>query len=940
MLFDLLRMRKVKHRCRRKIKIEVANEEEHLFCCNHLVEFGNKFWNGLSQHARQELLRVDRQTFLEQLRKNMFCSRCHGFLVQEFAQIAMYRQYDNVGHQDPYVDPWGCLTTTSDGTLTLLDRCLLSTYLEGIQKVFHFSRRSERERELRSPNSCGVGGRRWKGPARREACAAHTIPLSLDQLVEFWSVQVEETRQSLFRMKEEDFVGHLLVRLDNNRFCRECRQNVHREFKKIKELTSLRKESGIQFEISHDTVQADWSNAFIDTEECYHHFEWGIGTAEGKSDILDFKDVGLTKNVQEKGLDISGLDACYLTIRAWKIDGDFTELSIKSHTLKGHQYCTLEVGDGFVTVALGESLQNFFKHANEVVKEDYNLLDENRNRLDGGCSRPQGHPKSPEAARKFLLDAATIFFTERVQKAFQETIARWNAHSIFVSLALKMLEERAQVACKERTRLENQIKLLEEEEKEKEVERKTRKGNKERGKKLRRKERKENEKNGENCSPTKQQLAPVVNIKESTIVAVEPDAVETGKVMSSRPVSPHIQNEHEKDGYMRRNMRNSSDVSPDENFASSNDKNGSSGSDQLKYSGRKLNDRYQQDASSKCSPNKQFAVVPGSGIMINKLDDRFDTSSRTIIQQNKHSKSTKSVSRAGHISKSSFFRNKFSLGDYMHDSPQTEEVGEPKKLQMKHIGTYSQSADTARSCNLSGDAMKPSEPLDTPGVRGQVAVCIEDEDDVKKESKSSKLGMGNNSHNGFHLNKETCQYSTEVVDVCSYSTRARNPSVSNTSGSNSWSSCLSEGNSGPSSNTQVTEPLSNSESKGSCQQSVRGESSQRQQIWVCKSEPVMDKKQRANEGEPIRSCWLDKKRIHTPGKVSQENDNSNPHFSQAEDKGSSFFHFGGPLTLADAYRSDSLPSEDAIGGRNKGVSFKEYKLFASNKGITFSILGL
>ena len=81
-----------------------------------------------------------------------------------------------------------------------------------LYQVFHFSRRSERERELRSPNSCGVGGRRWKGPARREACAAHTIPLSLDQLVEFWSVQVEETRQSLFRMKEEDFVGHLLVR--------------------------------------------------------------------------------------------------------------------------------------------------------------------------------------------------------------------------------------------------------------------------------------------------------------------------------------------------------------------------------------------------------------------------------------------------------------------------------------------------------------------------------------------------------------------------------------------------------------------------------------------------------------------------------------------------------------------------------------------------------
>ena len=46
--------------------------------------------------------------------------------------------------------------------------------------------------------------------------------------------------------------------------------------------------------------------------------------------------------------------------------------------------------------------------------QDNNLVDENGNRLDGGCSRPQGHPKSPEAARKFLLDAATVFFTEQV----------------------------------------------------------------------------------------------------------------------------------------------------------------------------------------------------------------------------------------------------------------------------------------------------------------------------------------------------------------------------------------------------------------------------------------------------------------------------------------------------------------------------------------------
>ncbi|KAL1814217.1 hypothetical protein ACET3Z_024282 [Daucus carota] len=982
-----------------------------------------KFWTGLSQHARQELLRVDKQTFLDQVHKNMFCSRCHGFLVEKFSQIAnrksenvgnsdvagcqcahqdscadkqtfldqvhknmfcsrchgflgekfsqiaMYRKSENVGnsdvagcqcaHEDPYADRWGCLTITRDGALTLLDSYWLSTSLKGIKDVFDYSRKRERERKLIFPyHSCGVGGRWWKGPATREACAVHTVRTSLDQLIVFWSYQKEEARQSLFRMKEEDFVEHLLFRLDNNKFCRECKKNVHREFKKIKELTSLRKESSIQFEISHDTVKADWSREFIDTEGCYHHFEWGIGTEEGKSDILVFKNVGLTKTAQVKGLDLSGLDACYITVRAWKIDEDCTELSIKAHTLEGREsvYCQLVVGDGFVTVTEGESIRKFFKRADEVVKEDNNLVDENGNRLDGGCSRPQGHPKSPEAARKFLLDAATVFFTEQVKKAFQESLARENAHSVFISLALKMLEECVHVAFKERNTLENQVKLLEEEEKE--GERKSRRKNKEREKKLRRKERKENEKNRESFALTKQQLAPVVNIEESTIVAVEPDAVETGKIMSSRPVSPHIQNEHGKDVYMRKNMCNSSDVSS-EKFARSNDKSGSSASDQLKYYGWKLNNHCQQDATSKCSTNKQSAVVPGNGVMFNKSDyhyDRFDTSSRTTSEQNKHSKSTKSVIRAGDMSKPSSFGNKFTLGDYMHnsrgrpqlnfvaeniptsrDSPRIEEVGETTKLQTKHIRTCSESAADS---TLSADAMKPCKPLDNLGAGGQVAVCIKDKDDVKRESRSSKPGMGNKGHSGFYVKKETSQYSTGAVDVCSFSARTRNPSIKNKFGSNSCSSCLSESNnSGPSSNTLLRKPLSTSESQHSSEQSVRGEVSQHQQGSVRKSKIVMDQKQIAGGGESIRSCWLDKKRNHTPAKVSQEDGIANPDFSEAENKGFSFFHFRGPVALADPYRSDSLPSEDVVGDRNKGVSFEEYKLFASTRGVTFSILG-
>lgn len=51
----------------------------------------------------------------------------------------------------------------------------------------------------------------------------------------------------------------------------------------------------------------------------------------------------------------------------------------------------------------------------------------------------------------------TIF---QVEKAFREGTARQNAHSIFVSLALKLLEERIHVACKEIVTLEKQVKII------------------------------------------------------------------------------------------------------------------------------------------------------------------------------------------------------------------------------------------------------------------------------------------------------------------------------------------------------------------------------------------------------------------------------------------------------------------------------------------------
>lgn len=84
-------------------------------------------------------------------------------------------------------------------------------------------------------------------------------------------------------------------------------------------------------------------------------------------------------------------------------------------------------------------------------------MDRDGNDLDGDGLHPQKHAKSPELAREFLLDAAAVIFKEQVEKAFREGTARQNAHSIFVSLALELLEERVHVACKEIITLEKQV---------------------------------------------------------------------------------------------------------------------------------------------------------------------------------------------------------------------------------------------------------------------------------------------------------------------------------------------------------------------------------------------------------------------------------------------------------------------------------------------------
>ncbi|KAA8518317.1 hypothetical protein F0562_015800 [Nyssa sinensis] len=693
-----------------------------------------KFWSELSPQARQELLRIDKQTLFEQARKNMYCSRCNGLLLEGFLQIVMYgkslQQEGTGGHlpcnrsgapknqnngdlgmtigcqddfQDPSVHPWGGLTTTRDGMLTLLDCYLYAKSLKGLQNVFESARARERERELLYPDACGGGGRGWisqgmtgygRGHGTRETCALHTARLSVDTLVDFWSALGEETRQSLLRMKEEDFIERLMYRFDSKRFCRDCRRNVIREFKELKELKRTRREprctswfcvadTAFQYEVSHDTVQADWNQTFTDTVGTYHHFEWAIGTGEGKSDILEFENVGMSGKVQVNGLDLGGLNACYITLRAWKMDGRCSELSVKAHALKGQQcvHCRLVVGDGFVAITRGESIRRFFEHAEEAEEEeDDDSMDKDGNELDGECSRPQKHAKSPELAREFLLDAATVIFKEQVEKAFREGTARQNAHSIFVCLALKLLEVRVHVACKEIITLEKQMKLLEEEEKEKreEEERKERRRTKEREKKLRRKERlRGKEKDREKKSSESNQFFLVHDVskeesfpntdEDPSVIGNRDSVSETGDAIPSRPLSPDNQDEQFPNRSTNSNMQNFSDDGPDGEFSNVREGNGTFTTDHSKVSRRKLKFRkgFQLDSTLKWSDRRRFAVVSDSGGMVSRSEpryhgDNFEISSRSINGLNKQLRSN--------VAKSNIRNGGLKFGEKFHCS--------------------------------------------------------------------------------------------------------------------------------------------------------------------------------------------------------------------------------------------------------------------------------
>ncbi|KAK1411903.1 hypothetical protein QVD17_32749 [Tagetes erecta] len=957
-----------------------------------------KFWSELPLHARQELLRIDKQTLFEQTRKNMYCSRCNGLLLEGFMQIVKYgkslqqdgmfgqggsdnrlvtsksQSVDNVclttgcndDVQDPSVHPWGGLTTNKDGTLTVLDCYMYSKHLKGLQNVFDNAREKERERELLYPDACGGGGRGWisqgvmgygRGHGNRETCALHTARLSVDTLVDFWCALGEETHYSLLRMKEEDFMERLMYRFDSRRFCRDCRKNVIREFKELKELKRVRREvcctswfcaadTRFQYEVTLDTIQADWRQNYADSAGTYKHYEWAVGTGEGKSDILDFENVGSNSRVQVNGLDLTGLNSCYITLKAWRTDGRCDEISVKAHALKGQQcvHGRLVVGDGFVTITRGESIRRFFEHAEEVEEEeDDDSLDKDGDELDGERSRPQKHAKSPELAREFLLDAATVIFKEQVEKAFREGTARQNSHRMFVSLALKLLEERMLVACKDIITLEKQCKLLEEEEKEKrdEEERKERRRVKEKKKKLRRKERLRIKEKEKKCGQLSQ-TSVLDNKEELTSVSDEPDVdddayCEEQEVrISSMPASDDFTQEDHISDY---------DINSNSEFNHRKDGNQLFVNDRSKHNLRRLKSwkDYQLDQHSKWSDRGRFE----NGSMGNKSipwfhSDDFVTSSRTR-NSNRVNKPVRKSNGSWYIEKlqcdhdrTSGRRDQPSCHCYQHNGYQPKS-GKPdanmdvsnayfhgNKYSNNHTNTITvnkelgytkkvwelrASLDPDGVTDRSADAIKPVKLISSPN--GAHSNAISNEDNDSKESNSSV-------HKEPEPEPEPESGTTDL----------------STSSSNSSSdSCTSPPNglSHPN-HYSFASPFRHSSNRDPryLQNGVGG------------LQPLGP--------PPLHHAQLvppfDAVKDHTKTIPVNNKQNENIDKLQKGNTGFSLFHFGGPVDVSSGLKADAVASQlreeiDVnvcleISALGDSCGMEEYKLFAASNGIQFS----
>lgn len=195
-----------------------------------------------------------------------------------------------------------------------------------------------------------------------------------------------------------------------------------------------------------------------------------------------------------------------------------------------------------------------------------------------------------------------------------------------------------------------QMKLLEEEEREKreEEERKERRRMKEREKKLRRKERlKGKEKDKEKKSSALGQAAisadaskeeesiPTVDEEPENAMSCRDSVSEAGDVILSRPGSPDIEDDQYSNGYTTSRMENYCYDSADGEVTTIKDGNGSFQTEQSKFSRRKCRRDVQLDSTLKWSDRRRVPVALESGSVAIRSEsryhgDNFDTQSRVV----------------------------------------------------------------------------------------------------------------------------------------------------------------------------------------------------------------------------------------------------------------------------------------------------------------------
>jgi hypothetical protein len=132
-------------------------------------------------------------------------------------------------------------------------------------------------------------------------------------------------------------------------------------------------------QVTDSGAYASWAGSFgEDAQEEYVRFQWGLGTSEGNDDLFQFEDVGTADSATVGNLDLGEfvMTPCWLSVRGWKKDGRCVELFAKASPATKGNPCVhrrLWVGDGYVAINKGESIQRFFEKAEEA-DEDVSAL--------------------------------------------------------------------------------------------------------------------------------------------------------------------------------------------------------------------------------------------------------------------------------------------------------------------------------------------------------------------------------------------------------------------------------------------------------------------------------------------------------------------------------------------------------------------------------------